>query len=129
MVYIFNTNLRPQDKTRKALQQVHGLGPFLSNLLCDQLGLKQNHYIRDLKQYQVNQLTRLLNQYFLVGVDLKRSVQNDVKRFIRIGSYKGFRHVQALPVRGQRTHTNAQTVRRRAIIRTSQKSGPSGTKN
>jgi len=115
MVYLLQTNLKANDKTRQALQNIYGVGPHLSNLVCDQLGLSQHHYVKDLTRFQVKQLSKIFTQFFLVGNDLKRSIQTNIKRFVNIGCYKGFRHVQGLPVRGQRTHTNSKTSRRRQV--------------
>lgn len=113
MVYLFQTNLRANKKTRQALQEIFGVGPHIAHLVCDQLGLSPHHCVKDLTRFQVKQLSKIFSQFFLVGNDLKRLIQGNIKRFVHIGCYKGFRHVQGLPVRGQRTHTNSQTSRRR----------------
>ena len=116
MLYLFQTNLRANKKTRQALQDIFGVGPHIANLVCDQLGLSPHHCVKDLTRFQVKQLSKIFSQFFLVGNDLKRSVQNNIKRFVHIGCYKGFRHVQGLPVRGQRTRTNNRTSRRLGLF-------------
>ena len=113
MVYLLNTNLHPNEKIRKALTSLFGIGFFLSNQICDQLGFRPNLLTQELKNSQIDQITRILTQYYVTGSDLKRIRDQNIKRFIQIGCYKGFRCVEGLPMRGQRTHTNAKTSRKR----------------
>lgn len=112
MIYILNKNLKDSQKVRISLQSVYGIGPFLSNQICDQLGLSQQNRIQDLTSFQIDQLIRVVNQYYFTGSELRRIIVQDIKRLTDIGSYKGFRHARALPVRGQRTKTNARSARK-----------------
>jgi small subunit ribosomal protein S13 len=104
MVYILNKNFPSNKKLYLALQQIFGIGKFLSLQLNDQIGCTRFTKVQDLTQIQIDKLVRIITQYYLTGSDLKRSINNDIKRLTKIGSYRGIRHQQNLPVRGQRTH-------------------------
>lgn len=111
MIYILNKHLKDSKKIRIALQQVFGLGSFLSNQICDQIGFSQQCKTRDLTPFQIDQLIRIVNQYYFTGSELQRIFSQDLKRLTNIGSYRGFRHTLSLPTRGQRTKTNSRTYR------------------
>ena len=104
MVYILNKNFPNKKKLRLALLQLFGIGKFLSQQICDQLGCSKFTRVEQLTQPQIDKLIRIINQYYIIGSDLKRLITNDLKRLIKIASYRGIRHSQGLPVRGQRTH-------------------------
>jgi small subunit ribosomal protein S13 len=111
MVSVLNTQLPDQKKIRQALTQFTGVGRFLANQICDQLGLSQHLRLKDLSPSQMDQLTRILSQYYYIELDLKRLLQHDLNHLVKVGCYRGFRHTLKLPARGQRTHTNARTAR------------------
>nr|YP_008802558.1 ribosomal protein S13 [Monomastix sp. OKE-1]AGZ90211.1 ribosomal protein S13 [Monomastix sp. OKE-1] len=104
MVYILNKNLPNKKKLRYALQEIFGIGPFVAQQISDQLGLSSHTLMEELTQSQIDTLVRIINNNSITGSDLKRVVQQDIKRLSTIGSYRGIRHTQHLPVRGQRTH-------------------------
>lgn len=104
MIYILNKNLPNKKKVHIALQEIYGIGPSLAQQMCDQLGLSVYTRIESLTQSQLDTLVRIINNHSIIGSDLKRMVQQDIKRLVTIGSYRGIRHTQNLPVRGQRTH-------------------------
>ena len=104
MVYILNKNLPNKKKLFLALQEIYGIGPFLAQQICDQLGLSSYTLTEELTQSQIDTLVRIINNNSITGSDLKRILQQDIKRLSTIGSYRGIRHIQNLPVRGQRTH-------------------------
>ena len=112
MVYILNKNLKDSQKIRTALQNIYGIGKFLSNQICDQLGFSESTRVDNLTSFQKDQLIRIINQYYFTGSELRRMIMLDVKRLTDIGSYRGFRHALFLPVRGQRTKTNARSSRK-----------------
>ena len=119
MAYILNKNLKDSQKIRTALQNVYGLGFFLANQICDQMGLSQKTRVQNLTSSQIDQLVRIVEQYYFVGSDLKRLIIQDIQRLRNIGTYKGFRHALSLPCRGQRTKTNAKSARVRSILKIS----------
>ncbi len=112
MVYLVNTNLNNKKKVSLALCDIYGLGNFQSKQICIQLGISENLRIKQLTGFQLEQLTQLITQEYNIGVDLKRAVQQNIQRLVKIASYRGFRHTEGLPVRGQRTHGNSRTVRK-----------------
>lgn len=104
MIYILQKNLQNKKKLSQALQEIFGIGKFLSILICDQLGVSQYTRVEELRGSQIDQLVRIITQYSITGPHLQRLITNDIKRLTRIGAYRGIRHIQKLPVRGQRTH-------------------------
>ena len=112
MVYILNTNLKKKKPVTKALTDIFGLGKKLSKQICDQLGISSKLKIKQLTNIQLELLTQLINQNYKISSELKRNNKKNIERLIRIASYRGFRHSQGLPVRGQKTHGNAQTCRK-----------------
>ena len=112
MLYIFKKNLRDSKKLRQELQGVNGFGSFLSNQLSDRLGINPHMIVRRLRFSQKKRLLEIAVRHYLYGSKLKRLVSKDIKRLISICAYRGFRHKDKLPARGQRTHSNAKTVKR-----------------
>ncbi|PTQ37848.1 hypothetical protein MARPO_0055s0103, partial [Marchantia polymorpha] len=78
--------------------------------VCDQLGLSIK--VNKLTKYQFDQILKIISQNYLVDSELKRVIKRDIKPLISIGCYRGFRHNAGLPLRDQRTHTNAKTCRK-----------------
>ena len=96
------------------MAQIYGINLFLANQICDQIGLSSNAKIGELSALQIDKLQRIVQHFHVTGTELKRLLAQDIKRFVDIGIYKGFRFNQGLPVRGQRTHTNAHNARRKS---------------
>lgn len=115
MVYLFNTSLENKKKVKTALKNIYGIGVKLSCQICDKIGISDKIRIKQLTNAQIEKLAVLINQKNLVGPELKQQKRKNIHRLIKIGSYKGFRHTENLPCRGQRTHGNAQTVRKTKI--------------
>ena len=92
-----------------ALTYVYGIGPKRSKDVINALKLSEDMKAEELTEAQVAQLTSHLQNTYMVEGDLRREVQSNIKRLITIGSYRGMRHRLGLPVRGQRTSTNART--------------------
>lgn len=92
-----------------ALTYIYGIGPNLSKELIDKLGFNPDMRAAELTQDDIARLNTLLQSNYSVEGDLRRLVQNNIKRLISIHSYRGMRHRLGLPVRGQRTKTNART--------------------
>lgn len=112
MIYLFHTNLQPNKTVNKALEKIHGIGRKQSQQICNQLGISNQIRINQLSNNQLEKLTNLVNTNYQIGSDLARVRKNNITRLVRIASYRGFRHTEGLPVRGQRTHGNSKTCRK-----------------
>lgn len=112
MLYVLNTNLNNKKKLFIALTEIYGIGKHNSYQLCDLLGISVDRRLKQLSGLQLEHLTQLVNQNYNIGSEIKRSTIKNIQRLIKIASYRGFRHTQGLPIRGQRTHGNSRTVRR-----------------
>jgi small subunit ribosomal protein S13 len=99
----------PKDKrTEIALTYIYGVGRPLANKVLTEAKINPDTRAKDLTEEEVSKLTNILRGYKTEG-DLKRDLSQNIKRLIDIGTYRGLRHRKGLPVRGQRTHTNART--------------------
>ena len=92
-----------------SLTYVFGIGRTTASHICAATGIDESTRTRDLTDEEINKIRAYIDQNVKVEGDLKREVQQDIKRKMEIGSYQGIRHRKGLPVRGQRTHTNART--------------------
>jgi small subunit ribosomal protein S13 len=109
MSYILGTNLVSNEQVKIALTQIFGIGLKKTIQVCDQSGPNDNIKVNKLTKYQINQIIKIISQNYLVDSELERIIQRDIKQLMSIGCYCGFRHNAGLPLRGQRTHTNAKT--------------------
>jgi small subunit ribosomal protein S13 len=122
MSYILGTNLVPNEQVEIALTRIFGLGPKKAIQVCDQLGLNDNIKVNKLTKYQIDRIIKIISQNYLVDLELARVIQRDIKQLMNIGCYRGFRHNAGLPLRGQRTHTNAKTCRKFRKVSINQRS-------
>jgi len=100
----------PRDKrVEAALPYIYGIGWTTSREILEKTGIDPDTRVRDLTEEQVAKLREVIDRDYKVEGDLQREVQLNIKRLIEIGSYRGLRHRRGLPVRGQRTKTNART--------------------
>ena len=100
----------PRDKRLDiALQYIYGIGSTRSGEIVTGSGVDASTKVRDLSEDEVVKIRAYIDQNYKVEGDLRREVAQDIKRKIEIGCYQGIRHRRSLPVRGQRTHTNART--------------------
>ena len=112
MIYILNTNLKDQKQIGKALSGICGVGNALSKQICDDLGISASLKVHQLSPSQIDILNQGIPQNYSIGADLQSEVRRRKERLVAVSSYRGIRHSQGLPSRGQRTHGNARTVRR-----------------
>jgi small subunit ribosomal protein S13 len=113
MAYIFETNLDPNKSLYNALQDIYGIGKTRSKKICNAVGLTKTFLVKELSNDDISDISDIIKiHYSLIGADLRRDIKNNKKRLLSIKSYRGFRHKYALPLRGQRTHTNARTRRK-----------------
>lgn len=100
----------PRDKRVEiGLTYIHGIGRSTSQDVLDSTGVDRDTRVRDLTEDEITSLREYINQNLIVEGDLRRERQMNIKRLIEIGCYRGLRHRRGLPVRGQRTRTNART--------------------
>jgi small subunit ribosomal protein S13 len=109
MARIAGVDIPREKRLEVALTYVFGIGRSTAQKICADLGLNPDTRVRDLTDDEVNRIRVHVDQSLRVEGDLRRDVAQDIKRKIEIGSYQGVRHRKGLPVRGQRTHTNART--------------------
>ena len=114
MVYIFESELLENKSIQIALTQIFGIGNSSSILICKNLGFAQNLKVKNLSKEQLNLLIKTVENLDLsLASDLKKEKLLTFKKLISIKSYRGLRKYQGLPVRGQRTHTNAKTAKKK----------------
>jgi len=92
-----------------ALTYIHGIGPSVANKIVEELNIAPSRRVNELSDDEVLAIREFIDANLKVEGDLRREVQMNIKRMMDIGSYRGLRHRRNLPVRGQRTHTNART--------------------
>ena len=109
MARIAGIDIPREKRLEISLTYIFGIGKTTSQQICDNLGLDRNTKVSNLTEDEVNQIRQYVDQNLTIEGDLRRDVQNDIKRKIEIGCLQGVRHRKGLPVRGQRTHTNART--------------------
>ena len=116
MIYIFDTELLENKFMYNALKQIYGINKKKSKFICNKLGFSKNFKVKNLSKDQIAELLKLIDILNLtITSDLKKLKILSIKNHISIKSYKGFRRNQGLPIRGQRTHTNAKTARKKNL--------------
>jgi len=111
MARIAGLDLPKNKRTDIALRYIYGIGPTLANKIVQDLKLNPAKRVKDLTDEEVSKINAYIAENFKVEGDLRREVQQNIHHYIEIGCYRGFRHRRNLPVRGQRTRTNARTKR------------------
>ncbi len=114
MARIAGVNVPSNKKVSIALTYIYGIGPSKGRAIAREARIDENIRMQDLNEGQISQIREILARSHKVEGDLRRDISMDIKRMMDIGCYRGLRHRKNLPVRGQRTHTNARTRRGRA---------------
>lgn len=109
MARIAGIDIPREKRVEISLTYLYGIGRSTAQVICDESNISRNARVRDLTDEEVNKIRSLIEENVKVEGDLRRDVSQDIKRKIEIGCYQGIRHRRGLPVRGQRTHTNART--------------------
>jgi small subunit ribosomal protein S13 len=109
MARISGINIPLNKRVEIGLTYIYGIGQATSNQLLDQTGISPDTYVRDLTEDEVGKLRDAIDRNLTVEGDLRRERSQDIKRLMEIGCYRGLRHRRGLPVRGQKTKTNART--------------------
>ena len=109
MARIAGINIPTKKRVEIALTYIHGIGTTSARVICNKAGITQERRINDLTEDELTKLRDIIDADYLVEGDLRRKTSMDVKRYLDLGCLRGLRHRRNLPVRGQRTHTNART--------------------
>jgi small subunit ribosomal protein S13 len=109
MARIAGVDIPREKRLEISLTYIFGIGPSIAKQLCEAVGIDVNTRVRDLTDEEVNRIRAWVDANLKVEGDLRREVQQDIKRKMEIGCWQGLRHRRGLPVRGQRTQTNART--------------------
>ena len=110
MPRLLGVEIPAKKKVAYSLRYINGIGPTRADLLVKEAGLNPDMRAQDLTEEHLNKILNIITDHkWVLEGDLRRDVQNDIKRKIEIGCLQGVRHRKGLPVRGQRTHTNART--------------------
>ena len=109
MARIAGVNIPTNKRVLIALQYIHGIGATKSKEICDKAGIDLSRRVNELSDAEVIQIRETIDRDYMVEGDLRREVAMNIKRLMDLGCYRGLRHRRNLPVRGQRTHTNART--------------------
>src|SRR5262245_14837524 len=114
LVRIAGVNIPTQKPRLIALRDVHGIGQKFAQEICNKVGLPPERRVNQLSDAEILQIREAIDRDYKVEGDLRREVQMNIKRLMDLGCYRGLRHRRKLPVRGQRTHTNARTRKGKA---------------
>ena len=109
MARIAGVNIPTNKRVEIALSYIHGIGPAKAKEICEQVSITSERRVNQLTDAEVLQIREVIDRDHKVEGDLRREVAVNIKRLMDLGNYRGLRHRRGLPVRGQRTHTNART--------------------
>ena len=109
MARIAGVNIPTQKRVVISLQYIHGIGARFAQDICNSVGIPAERRVNELSDAEVLQIRETIDRDYMVEGDLRRENSMNVKRLMDLGCYRGLRHRRGLPVRGQRTHTNART--------------------
>jgi small subunit ribosomal protein S13 len=109
MARIAGVNIPANKRVLIALRYIHGIGPAKAKEICDKVGIPAERRVNQLSDAEILQIREAIDAGYTVEGDLRREVAVNIKRLMDLGCYRGLRHRKSLPVRGQRTHTNART--------------------
>lgn len=116
MARIAGVNIPTDKRVEIALRYIYGIGPAKSAEICKALNIKENMRAKDLTDAEVATISTYIEQNFKVEGDVRREVQMNIKRLQDLKTYRGIRHRNRLPVRGQRTQTNARTRKGKRVV-------------
>ena len=111
MAIVAGVNIPDNKRVEISLRAIYGIGPTQAKDVVEKAEIEGNPRVRDLTEGDLNRVREIVDREKVVEGDLRRDLNQNIRRLIDIGSYRGMRHRRGLPVRGQRTHTNARTKR------------------
>lgn len=114
MARIAGVNIPPNKRVEIGLTYIHGIGRTKAREICKKINLPESRRVNELTDAEILQVREVIDHDYIVEGDLRRSVAMNIKRLLDLACYRGLRHRKKLPVRGQRTHTNARTRKGKA---------------
>ena len=115
MARISGVNIPTNKRIHIALTYIFGIGPKISENICSEASIDTTKRVNQLNEEEINKIREIIESNHSVEGDLRRKISMDIKRLTDLGCYRGLRHRKKLPVRGQRTHTNARTRKGKAV--------------
>ncbi|ATR22838.1 SSU ribosomal protein S13P [Roseomonas mucosa] len=115
MARIAGVNIPDNKRVQISLRYIYGIGPKNAAEICEKLGIPEERRVNQLSDEEVLKIREMLDRDYRVEGDLRREVAMNIKRLMDMACYRGLRHRRGLPVRGQRTHTNARTRKGKAV--------------
>ena len=115
MARIAGINIPNEKRVEVGLTYIYGIGPTLSKKILSETGVKADTRVKDLVELDLEKIRNFINKNYRIEGDLRMEVNQNIKRLKEIGAYRGLRHTKGLPVRGQRTKTNARTKRGKKV--------------
>ena len=115
MARISGVNIPTNKRIHIALTYIFGIGPKIADDICSEASLDVSKRVNQLNDEEVNKIREIIESKHSVEGELRRKISMDIKRLTDLGCYRGLRHRKKLPVRGQRTHTNARTRKGKAV--------------
>ena len=109
MARIAGVNIPTNKRVTIALRYIHGIGPAKAAEICEKVGIAAERRVSSLTDQEILKIRETIDADHMVEGDLRREIGQNIKRLMDMGNYRGLRHRRGLPVRGQRTHTNART--------------------
>jgi small subunit ribosomal protein S13 len=106
---IAGVNIPTNKQVEVALTYIHGIGDTFARQICEKVSIPRERRVSQLTESEVSRIREVIDRDYMVEGDLRREVAMNIKRLMDLGCYRGLRHRRGLPVRGQRTHTNART--------------------
>ena len=116
MARIAGVNIPTQKRVEVALTYIYGIGPTKASEICTKVGIPTERRVNELTEQEVIRIREVIDREYQVEGDLRREIAMNIKRLLDLGCYRGLRHRRGLPVRGQRTHTNARTRKGKARL-------------
>ncbi len=115
MARIAGVNIPPNKRVEISLRYIYGIGPMNAKQICETVGIPAERRVNQLTDDEIMKLRELIDRDYRVEGDLRRETAMNIKRLMDMACYRGLRHRRGLPVRGQRTHTNARTRKGKAV--------------
>ena len=109
MARIAGVNIPTNKRVEVALTYIHGIGDTFAKEICEKVSIPAERRVSQLSESEISQIREVIDRDYVIEGDLRREVAMNIKRLMDLGCYRGLRHRRGLPVRGQRTHTNART--------------------